>query len=554
MGSDGGGNEAFAAFAAAMQRAMAVGGADAVRMAELQRECATRHADLWRSMLASAPGQAVEPVAPVQRGDRRFSAPEWRESPIHDYLRQAYLINAEFVSGCAEALPCEDAREKARMRYLARQFVDALAPSNFAATNPEFVRIALETEGESISRGIANLLGDLGRGRISMTDESAFEVGRDLAVTPGEVIFENRLMQLIQYAPATAKVASKPLLIVPPCINKYYILDLSPENSFVRFVVESGITVFLISWKNAGADEAGLGWDDYVETGVFEALRVVRAITRVREPNVLGFCIGGTLLASALAVAGPLGHGRVASLTLMTTLLDFDEAGELGCLVDKDAVAARERAADEGELMLGRELAGVFASLRANDLIWPYVVGNYLKGERPPAFDLLYWNSDSTNLPGRFAAWYLRNMYLDNALRDPGRLAILGADVDLGRIDAPVYLFAAAEDHIVPWRGAYASRALLGGDTCFVLGASGHIAGAINPASKNRRSYRCDGPLTDDAGAWLAGSTEQPGSWWTHWIEWLRVRSGRLVAAREPGNARFAPIEAAPGRYVTERA
>lgn len=553
MASDGDGNGTFAAFAAAMQRALTVGGAEAVRMSELQQECATRHADLWRRMLGRAPGEAVEPVAPPPRGDRRFSAPEWSESPIHDYLRQAYLINAEFVSGCAEALPCEDAREKARMQYLARQFVDALAPSNFAATNPEFVRAALESEGESISRGIANLLADLSRGRISMTDESAFEVGRDLAVTPGEVIFENRLMQLIQYAPATERVASKPLLMVPPCINKYYILDLSPENSFVRFVVEQGFTVFMISWKNAGSEEAGLGWDDYVDAGVFEALRVVRAITRVREPNVLGFCIGGTLLASALAVAAALGHGRVASLTLMTTLLDFEESGELGCLVDENAVAARERAADEGEPMRGTELAGVFASLRANDLIWPYVVGNYLKGERPPAFDLLYWNSDSTNLPGRFAAWYLRNMYLDNALREAGRLAILGSEVDLGRIEAPTYLFAAAEDHIVPWRGAYASRALLGGDTCFVLGASGHIAGAINPAARNRRSYRCDGPLTDDAGTWLAGSTERPGSWWLHWIEWLRARSGRSVAAREPGNARFAPIEAAPGRYVTER-
>ncbi|WP_408634100.1 PHA/PHB synthase family protein [Pseudazoarcus pumilus] len=553
MAGDGGWNEAFAALAAALQRVMAVGGAEAVQLTELQRECATRHAELWRTMLGRAPGEAVEPVAPPSRGDRRFSTPEWSESPVHDYLRQAYLINAEFVSACAAALPCEDAREKARMQYLARQFVDALAPSNFAATNPEFVRAALESEGESISRGIANLLADLGRGRISMTDESAFEVGRDLAVTPGEVIFENRLMQLIQYAPATAQVASKPLLIVPPCINKYYILDLSPENSFVRFVVEQGFTVFMISWKSAGPDEAHLGWDDYVETGVFEALRVVRAITRVREPNVLGFCIGGTLLASALAVAAPLRRGRVASLTLMTTLLDFEESGELGCLVDENAVAARERAAAEGAPMRGTELAGVFASLRANELIWPYVVGNYLKGERPPAFDLLYWNSDSTNLPGRFAAWYLRNMYLDNALRDPGRLAILGADVDLGRIDAPAYLFAAAEDHIVPWHGAYASRALLGGDTCFVLGASGHIAGAINPASRNRRSYRCDGPDTDDAESWLAGSIERPGSWWLDWVEWLRARSGRSVAARTPGNARFAPIEAAPGRYVTER-
>ena len=388
-----------------------------------------------------------------------------------------------------------------------------------------------------------------------MSDESAFEVGRNLAVTPGAVIHENAVMQLIQYAPTTEKVASKPLLIVPPCINKYYILDLSPENSFVRFIVEQGFTVFLISWKNTGRGEASLGWDDYVRDGVFEALKVVRAVSRVRDPNVLGFCIGGTLLASALAVAPRLRRGRVASVTLMTTLLDFSESGELGCLVDPRTIAARERATGAVGLMRGAELASVFASLRANELIWPYVVGNYLKGGRPPAFDLLYWNSDSTNLPGPFATWYLRNMYLDNALREPGRLAILGAGADLGCVDAPAYLLATAEDHIVPWRGAYASRGLLAGETTFVLGASGHIAGAINPAARNRRSYRTGSSADADPDVWLAGSQEHKGSWWLHWIEWLRGHSGRQVdAPHAPGNERYRPIEAAPGRYVKERA
>ncbi|MDX5446669.1 MAG: alpha/beta hydrolase, partial [Zoogloeaceae bacterium] len=446
---------------------------DTAALTALQQEFAARHLALWQAMLARRPGEVAEPMVPAAPGDRRFSAPQWAESPFHDYLRQAYLLNADYAMRAAEALPVTDPRSRGRMLYMTRQVVDALAPSNFAATNPEFIQAALDTQGESITRGIANLLADLEKGRISMSDESAFEVGRNLAVTPGTVIHENAVMQLIQYAPASARVAERPLLIVPPCINKYYILDLSPENSFVRFIVEQGFTVFMISWKNAGQTEAALTWDDYVESGVFEALDVVREVCRVGDPNVLGFCIGGTLLASALAVGALKGRGEVASVTLMTTLLDFAEAGELGCLVDEATIAAREKANVEGALMRGGELAGVFASLRANDLIWQYVVGNYLKGGTPPAFDLLYWNADSTNLPGGFATWYLRNMYLDNALRVPDRLRILDTPVDLGLIDAPAYLLATAEDHIVPWQGAYASRGLLGGESCFVLGASG---------------------------------------------------------------------------------
>ena len=519
----------------------------------MQRELAARHAALWQAMLARRPGEPAPQLVAPPPGDRRFSAIAWSDSPLHDYLRQAYLLNADYALRAVEAMPFADARARGRALYMTRQIVDALSPANFAATNPEFIQAALDSEGESITRGIANLLADLEKGRISMSDESAFEVGRNLATTPGAVIHENAVMQLIQYAPATAKVAARPLLIVPPCINKYYILDLSPENSFVRFAVESGFTVFMISWKNAGAAEAQLGWDDYAAGGVLEALEVVREVCRVPDPNVLGFCIGGTLLASALAAA-PDGRGEVASLTLMTTLLDFAEAGELGCLVDEASLAAREQAIGAGGLMRGAELAGVFASLRANDLVWPYVVGNYLKGGTPPAFDLLYWNVDSTNLPRPFMTWYLRNMYLDNALREPGRLRILGQAADLARIRAPAYLLATAEDHIVPWRGAYASRALLGGQTQFVLGASGHIAGAINPAARNRRSYRTGGEA-DSAEAWLAGSAEHAGSWWLHWVEWLRTHGGRTVAARKRlGSKDFRVLEAAPGRYVKERA
>ena len=527
----------------------------AERMLELQRDLAARHAALWSGLMQSKPGETPQPVVAPPPGDRRFSAPEWNESPVFDYLRQAYLINAEFLGKVSDSLPIEDGRAKERIQFLTRQYVDAMAPTNFAATNPEFLKTAVETKGESITRGIQNLLKDLEKGRISMTDDSAFEVGRNLAVTPGSVIYENQLMQLIQYSPLTEKVHQTPLLIVPPCINKFYIMDLQPANSLVRFIVEQGFTVFLVSWKNAGPEEAKIGWDDYLSLGPITALEIVRDVTRVKKPHALGFCVGGTILSSALAVLKARGEDPVASLTLMTTLLDFSDPGELGCLIDESSVAAREAAIGKGGLLKGQELANVFSSLRANDLIWQYVVGNYLKGGKPQAFDLLYWNSDSTNLPGPFLAWYLRNMYLENNLRVPGKLKMLGVKVDLGKIDVPAYLLATREDHIVPWTSAYLSRRRLGGDATFVLGASGHIAGAINPASKNRRSY-----WVSDSGAaspeeWLESASEEPGSWWNHWIGWLKPKSGKEVKARgRLGSPRHEPIEPAPGRYVKARA
>ncbi len=527
---------------------------EAEALGAMQKAFAEKHAALWSAMLARKGGEAGEPVVQVEPGDKRFNAPEWSESPVFDYVRQAYLLNAGYLRQMAEAMPIADGRAKARIQFLTRQYIDALAPSNFAATNPEFIKTAVETKGESISRGIQNLLGDLEKGRISMTDDSAFEIGRNLALSPGSVVFENELMQLIQYAPLTEKVAQVPLLIVPPCINKFYIMDLQPENSLVRFIVEQGHTVFLVSWKNPGAEEATATWDDYLEHGPLAALEVVRQVTRVRKPNVLGFCVGGTILSSALAVARGRGEDPVESLTLMTTLLDFAEAGELGCLVDEASVTAREAAIGKGGLLKGQELANVFSALRANDLIWQYVVGNYLKGNKPQAFDLLYWNSDSTNLPGPFLTWYLRNMYLENNLRVPGRLRMLGTKVDLGKIDAPAYLMAAREDHIVPWNSAYLARLLLGGETTFVLGASGHIAGAINPASKNRRSYWVNDANVADAEEWLESAEERKGSWWLHWIEWLGQRAGKQVPARgRLGSTRHEPIEPAPGRYVKQR-
>ena len=523
--------------------------------ARMQQSFAERHAALWTSMLQRKPGEQGEPIARPEPGDRRFSSPEWAESPVFDYVRQAYLLNADFLKQVSDALPMADGRAKSRVQFLTRQYVDALAPSNFAATNPEFIKAALETKGESITKGVKNLLADLEKGRISMTDDAAFEVGRNLAISPGSVIYENELMQLIQYAPLTDKVAQTPLLIIPPSINKFYILDLQPENSLVRFVVEQGFTVFLVSWKNVKAEESTATWDDYLEKGPLKALEVVRAVTRVKKPNVLGFCVGGTILTSALGVARARGEDPVASLTLMTTLLDFADSGELGCLVDEASVTAREASIGKGGLLPGQELANVFSALRANDLVWQYVVGNYLKGSKPQAFDLLYWNSDSTNLPGPFLTWYLRNMYLENNLRVPGKLKMLGVKVDLGKIEAPAYLLATREDHIVPWKGAYLSRGLLGGETTFVLGASGHIAGAINPASKNRRSYWVNASGAADPDEWLESAAEQKGSWWLHWIEWLKQRGGKQVAARgRMGNAKYVPIEPAPGRYVKEKA
>ncbi|BBO20978.1 MAG: class I poly(R)-hydroxyalkanoic acid synthase [Rhodocyclaceae bacterium] len=519
-------------------------------IASLQKEFAARHAALWQGMLRRGQGGATAEVK-----DKRFAAPEWSGSPFFDYLRQAYLLNADYIGRLIEALPMDDEAARSRLQFFTRQFVDAMAPSNFVATNPEFIRTALDTQGASITAGIRNLLDDLGKGRISMTDEAAFEVGRNLAVTPGQVIFENALIQLIQYDPETPKVHARPLVIVPPCINKFYILDLQPENSFVRHAVEQGMTVFLVSWRNPQAELGHLGWDDYLEQGALAALDAAQEISGADKLNALGFCVGGTILAAALCVAKARGEDRVASLTLLTSLLDFSDGGEVTHYVDAASVKARETAIGQGGLLRGAELASAFSSLRANDLIWQYVVGNYLKGGKPPAFDLLYWNADSTNLPGPFAVWYLRHLYLENALREPGRLAMCGTTADLGRLDMPAYIYSSREDHIVPWKSAYLSRGLLGGETTFVMGASGHIAGVVNPPAKGKRSHWRNDAAAASAENWLAGATEHKGSWWPHWIEWLRRHAGEERAApKKPGSRRYKPIEAAPGRYVKEKA
>ncbi|WP_303785548.1 class I poly(R)-hydroxyalkanoic acid synthase [Azovibrio restrictus] len=521
----------------------------------LQQEFMSQQARLWQSMLARSQGRQADFEVLPEPGDRRFAAPEWSESPVFDFIRQSYLLNVRYLKKMVETLPVEDERAREKLRFAARQYADALAPSNFAATNPEFIKLAVETKGKSITDGINNLIEDLKKGRISMTDESVFEVGRNLASTEGAVIFENELIQLIQYRPLTQKVAKRPLLVVPPCINKFYIMDLQPENSLIRFMVEQGHTVFLVSWRNPKAEQGHWGWDDYLQQGPITAIRVVQEISRQKEINTLGFCVGGTLLTSALAVLAARGEKPAASLTLLTTLLDFSDTGEIGLFIDEQSLAAREATIGKGGLLQARELQNTFSALRPNDLIWNYVTSNYLKGQKPQPFDLLYWNSDSTNLPGPFACWYMRNLYHDNSLRIPGKLEMCGVRVDLGQLDMPVYLLATREDHIVPWHSAYLSTRLLSGNIRFVLGASGHIAGVINPASKNKRSYWVNEDLKSDAESWLAAAEEKKGSWWNDWALWLKAHGGGEKAApRNPGNARYKPIEPAPGRYVKERA
>lgn len=521
------------------------------QFAEMQRQALEKMtAGWWTAAQDQMLGAAAAAEGDVK--DKRFAGEKWAD-PRFDVLRRSYLAYAEFMRNAIEAAPVDE-ETKGRMSFGMRQALDALSPANFFATNPEAAQLALETGGQSVVDGMTLFMRDLAQGRVSMTDESAFEVGKDLAVTPGAVIYQNDLIQLIQYTPATAQVYQRPLVMVPPCINKFYILDMQPSNSFVRYAVEQGHTVFMVSWRNVPPELGTLTWDDYLAQGVLKAIDIAREITGEAEVNTLGFCIGGTLLASALGVLAANGERKAASMTLLTTILDFSDTGELGLLVTPDAVAAREAAIGQGGLLQGKELAQVFASLRANDLIWQYVVNSYLKGQAPPAFDLLFWNSDATNLPGPMFCWYIRNTYLENKLMHPGKTVQLDAPVDLSEVDVPTYVYASREDHIVPWQTAFASRRTLGGATTFALGASGHIAGVINAPAKKKRNYWVEGAATDDAAEWFDRAQNIPGSWWPHWSEWLAQVGGEKVPARTPGTEKYKIIEPAPGSYVRARA
>jgi polyhydroxyalkanoate synthase len=493
--------------------------------------------------------------------DRRFAGDAWSANPLSAMAAAAYLLNARLLMEMADAVQA-DAKTRARIRFAVEQWIAASAPSNFLAFNAEAQKKAIETKGESIARGLQNMLHDLGQGHLSMTDERQFEVGRNVATTEGAVVYENELFQLIEYKPLTEQVYERPLLLVPPCINKYYILDLQPENSLIRYAVAQGHRTFVVSWRNPDESLGHKTWDDYIEDAAIRAIHVVREISGQDKAggqiNALGFCVGGTILGTALAVLAARGEKPVHSVTLLTTFLDFAETGIMDIFIDEAMVRVREQQMGQGGLMHGRDLASTFSFLRPNDLVWNYVVGNYLKGETPPPFDLLYWNSDSTNLPGPFYAWYLRNTYLENNLVKPGKLTVCGEQLDLRTLDLPAYIYGSREDHIVPIAGAYASTQVLPGPKRFVMGASGHIAGVINPPEKKKRSHwiRADGKLPRSFDAWFKEAEEHAGSWWPDWAAWLQAQAGRQIAAPKKfgKGSKYKVIEAAPGRYVKQKA
>jgi polyhydroxyalkanoate synthase subunit PhaC len=527
----------------------------AAPLTELQADYLKNATTLWNQTIGSLGGDAGKPALK----DRRFANDAWSGNPSTAFMAQMYLLNARTLMQMAENVQ-GDAKTKARIRFAVQQWIDAASPSNFLATNPEALKLALETKGESLAKGLQQLWGDVQKGHVSQTDETVFEVGRNVATTEGAVVFENDLFQLIEYKPLTAKVYERPMLFVPPCINKFYILDLQPENSVIRYTVEQGHHLFVVSWRNPDDSMKALTWDDYIERGPIAAIDEVQAITGAKTINTLGFCVGGTILATALAVLAARGQQPAHSVTLLTTLLDFQDTGILDIFIDEASVQLREMTIGEGAptgpgMLKGKELATTFSFLRPNDLVWNYVVGNYLKGEAPPPFDLLYWNGDSTNLPGPMYCWYLRHTYLQNELKKPGALTVCGEKVDLGSIKAPIYIYGSREDHIVPWAAAYRSTPLFKGKVRFVLGASGHIAGVINPPAAKKRSHWTNDKLPADAEAWFEGATEHAGSWWPDWSKWLVPLGGKQVPAPKGfGDRQHKAIEPAPGRYVKAKA
>ncbi len=514
-----------------------------------------RLAEIQKEYFAELAHLATNPES-IEVKDRRFSGKAWHSS-WSKMIAATYLLNSKHLLALAKAVEAED-KTKTKILFTTEQMIDALSPSNFIATNPEVLENIISSQGQSIQNGIVNLLGDLKKGKVSQTDESAFEVGKNIATTEGQVVFRNDLFELIQYSPLTDTVYERPYLMVPPCINKYYILDLQPDNSVVRYMVEQGHTVFLVSWKNPDASMSKITWDDYVGDGVIKAIEVVKDIGGTEQINVLGFCVGGTLTSTALAILAARKKDYVASLTLFTTLLDFSDTGILDVFIDEGMVKLRESTiGGEGGhfgMMSGLDLGNTFSFLRPNDLVWNYVVENYLKGNSPPPFDLLYWNGDSTNLPGPMYCWYLRHTYLQNELIKPGKLTVCGEKVDLGKITVPAYIYASHDDHIVPWKSAYESTHILKGKNRFVLGASGHIAGVINPPAKNKRHFFENNKLAKTADEWLAAAKDIKGSWWPNYAKWLEQFGGKRVKASKTfGNARYKKLEAAPGKYVKEK-
>jgi polyhydroxyalkanoate synthase subunit PhaC len=525
---------------------------DADALQRIQQQYLHDMQTLWT---ANTSGSADDKT-PEKRPDRRFAAPAWSQSPLSAFSAEHYALNTRTMMDMLGAVQA-DTKTKAKLQFAIEQWAAATAPSNFLALNPEAQQKAIDTKGESIGKGIHNLLEDMRKGHLSMTDESQFEIGRNVATTEGAVVFENALFQLIEYKPLTAKVHEKPFLVIPPCINKYYILDLQPANSLVRHLSAQGHRTFLVSWRNPDASMSNTTWDEYIEDGAIKAIAACASIAKTPSINALGFCVGGTILSTAMAVLAARKQKLVASATLLTTFLDFSDTGILDIFIDEQFVKYREMQFADGGLLKGQELASTFSFLRPNDLVWNYVVGNYLKGETPPPFDLLYWNCDSTNLPGPMYAWYLRNTYHENNFIKPGKAVVCGEKIDLRKIDIPVYIYGSREDHIVPIDAAYASTQVLPGKKRFVMGASGHIAGVINPPAAKKRSHWVgkDGAFPKTHAQWLQSAQEVPGSWWDDWCDWLKPHAGKLIASPKTyGNATHKVIEPAPGRYVKAKA
>ena len=533
--------------------------ADPLRMAETQVKLWQDYWSLWQHSMLKLMGQETASVAETASGDRRFRHQDWQNVFLYDYVKQSYLIAAKHLHESLAGVQGLDAQTTKKIDFYTRQYIDALSPTNFVLTNPEVMRETLATNGQNLLKGFNNLLEDLTRGngaklKVSMTDERAFKLGENVAVTPGKVVYQNDLMQLIQYTPATGEVYRRPLLIVPPWINKYYILDLREKNSFVKWAVGEGHTVFIVSWVNPDARFARKTFEDYLNEGPLAALNAIERTTGEREVNVIGFCLGGTLLATALGVLAAKNDTRVKSATFLATLIDFERPGELEVFVDEAQVTALEKRMEERGYLEGSEMATTFNMLRANDLIWSFVVSNYLLGRDPFPFDLLYWNSDSTRMPAAMHAYYLRNMYLRNLLAKPGGIVLNETPVDLSSVRIPCYFASTLEDHIAPWKSTYAGARLFTGPVRFVLGGSGHIAGIVNPPAANKYSYSVHEELVADPDAWQKSAVTHPGSWWADWSRWSAEQGGDKVPARGPGSGGLAAIEDAPGSYVRVRA
>ncbi|MFZ5916333.1 MAG: PHA/PHB synthase family protein [Chloroflexota bacterium] len=526
--------------AVSMWRTQRAGLTAAMRSLELMSNA---YARLWGALPAE-----------VVSDDSRFSHQTWRENLAFDMVRQVYLITAQWMTDVAEGLEGLNPDLGQRAVFWTKQLADALSPTNFAVTNPAVLQETIRTGGANLMRGLQNLLDDLQEGRIRMVAPDAFQVGRDLAVTPGKVVYRNGLIELIQYSPTTNQVRAAPVLAIPPWINKYYVMDMRPENSMFRHLVDSGLTVFTISWKNPDGNMREMTWDDYMDLGPLDAMRVIRAITGADRVNLIGYCLGGLMLQTTLAYLAAVGDETVNTATFFATHQDFTDVGDIAVFMSQaEAWFLDWLMTLSGGYLDGRNMAATFNMLRANDLVWHYVINNYLMGERPPAFDLLYWNSDSTRAPHKVHMFLVREFFLENRLKEPNGLHLKGVGIDVGRIRTPTYAVAAQADHIVPWRGAFQICHLMGGPVRFVLAESGHIAGIINPPASGKRGYWIDESNTTDADEWFARATHHRGSWWVDWLPWLEARSGALIPPPPTGNDEFPPLQDAPGRYVLER-